>query len=82
MSRREEALISLVIAIIIEAILFVPMGTVWTELFKAIGSIPDIIGVEMPITWWIGLKALEFLAVYSIVFIIMGIFYNVSSSRR
>ena len=73
---------SLIIALVVEIVLFIPMGTIWTKLFKAIGSLPDIVGVEMPITWWIGLKLVEFLAIWGIVFIIIGIISNVSSSRR
>lgn len=77
---KKEALLSLVVALVVEIILYIPMGKVWTTLFKTIGSIPDKLGVEMPITWWIGLKALEFFVVYFIIFIIIGIIFNLSSS--
>lgn len=81
-SKKEEALISLVIAIIIEAILFVPMGTVWAELFNGILKIGDIVDVELPLMVGIAIFVVQFIVTYFIIFLIIGLILGLASSRR
>ena len=81
-SRKEEALISLIIAIIIEAILFVPMGTVWTELFNGILKIGDIVNVELPPMVGIAIFVVQFVVTYCIIFLIIAFILGLASYRK
>lgn len=77
-----EAIASLIMSIIIEAVLFVPMGKVWTELFDAIFKIGEILDVELPLGYVIAVKAVEFCIVYFIVFLIISLIIQLFRSNN
>ena len=80
MRKKEEALVSLVISIFIEAILFIPMGTVWSGLFDQVFKIGEILNIELPIFVVIAILVGQFIVTYLIVFyliaLILGLYYR------
>lgn len=53
---------------------------VWTTLFESIAKVGDITNVQLPITWWIAVKAVEFaitfIGILGLVVAVRNIFYS------
>jgi hypothetical protein len=80
-SKKEEALIALIVTIFIEAILFVPMGKVWTELFNGILKIGEIVNIELPPVLGITIFIVQFIVMYFIIFLIVALILGLTSPR-
>jgi len=75
-----EIIISSIITIITEVLLWKPMSIVWSTLFKSIYKIGEVVNVELPLTYLIAVKVVEisliFLTVLIIIVSLRNIFYS------
>lgn len=75
-----EVIVSSIISIIIDIIISPYTNMVWTTLFQSVAKIGEVTKVQLPITWWIAVKIVEFaitfIGILSLVIAVRNIFYS------
>ncbi len=75
-----EVIVTSIISIIVDIVISPYTNMVWTTLFQSMAKIGEITNVQLPITWWIAVKIVEFaitfMGVLGLVIAVRNIFYS------
>jgi len=75
-----EIIISSIVSIIVDIVISPYTNMVWTSLFQSVAKIGEITNVQLPITWWIAVKVVEFaitfIGVLTLIIYVRNIFYS------